>query len=367
MKKLSLRMRLTIMVVGIIVVICAALTFGSMFTANSILWNEGTMDAATVDTAEMYPSAQAAENAQKQFNTASLLLMGGITLAGGFLAYWLLGIMLRPLDDFARQVGNVTESELNTRLPLPGKGTEIDRLAEGFNRTLDRLEKAFDSQKRFSAAAAHELKTPLTIIKSNTDVLHITKEPTLERYDHVVQVVENQTRRMIGLVDGLLAISNQQEYSYEDEVHLDALIGEVVRDVEPRAAERDITIALNEGTSVPLVGNAPMLARAFQNLIENAVRYGKPSGRVDITLMETADGSVIEVADDGPGIPAEHTTRIFEPFYRVDSSRSRKEGGSGLGLAIARDTMRRHGGEITYRTNEPSGAVFVVNLPSNMK
>lgn len=361
MKPISLRMRLTLVTVGLISLLALILTLTNAYNADS-LFAEGTAEVDRSISETAVNQAYAEEQMDK-FNSRGLVLLVGTIIAGGLCAYLMLGFALRPIRELARQVGAISGNNLKTRIRDFRAGDEIDSLADSFNGMLDRLDTAFESRQRFTSSAAHELKTPLSIVKTNLDVLGIAKDPDQEKYREVFRAVRNQNERMIRLVEDLLNMSMQQEYAMQDLIDPGELFREILLDLQDRIAETELTVTVENHGAPPLRCNAEMLRRALLNLTENAVKYNRKGGRILIDLTLRDRTLQITVSDTGAGIPAEHRERIFEPFYRVDSSRSRKTAGSGLGLAIVRDTVRRHGGTVSVYPTAGGGSAFVVALP----
>lgn len=360
MKPLSLRLRLTLVTVGLITALALIVTLTNAYNADRIFAG----DDGAVD--QSYPAgtteAHSAEQVE-EFNTRGLVLFMGTIAAGGLGAYLLLGFALRPIRELDKQVGGISGSNLRTRIRDFRAGDEIDSLAHSFNGMLDRLDKAFESQRRFASSAAHELKTPLTTVKTNLEVLSLLKNPEKEKYDTVFRAVYNQNQRMIRLVEDLQAVSLQKEYSMEDTADPGELVREVLEELKGQIADRELTVTVENRGVPPLQCSAPMLRRALMNLAENAVKYNRRGGKILIDLALRQGAVQITVSDTGVGIPAGHREHVFEAFYRVDSSRSRKTAGSGLGLAIVRDTIRRHGGTVEVYPTAEGGSAFVVCLP----
>lgn len=400
MKKLSLRMRLTLFTVLLLAGVSVVFTLSTIYNANFSyvvpLMDAAVPDSVTVETspfaeegAPAVPAQEAEINAYSehysiedsaaargemaaavsivststaQFNATSVWIMLAITLSGGVLTYFLLGRALRPVHDLSTEIQGVTENELSQPISGFDAHDEIGSLADSFNTMLSRLDKAFTDQKRFSSDAAHELKTPLAAIKTNIDVLQLSEDPTTEEYKQTIQVVKNQTSRMIRLVDDLFAISSQRDYDFNDAVDFDSMFSDITAQLAPRIAEKKLSVHIEPGGLVT-TGNSVMLTRAFSNLIENAVKYNVDGGKIDIASSAGDKGYTFTITDTGIGIPQEKLEHIFDPFYRADDSRSRKIGGAGLGLAIAKDIIRRHGGTVAAAPGKKTGTVFTVTLP----
>lgn len=400
MKKLSLRMRLTLITVLVISAMALVLTLISMQNVgvlvvsmesavvsanaheaspelyyqqsqdNHVLGKE--MQTTRVDEVLMdenaageviYPIESFAV-ARDAFNTNSLLLMLAVIIAGGVTSYFVSGWALRPVRQISDEIEGISENELNIRVKQSRQSDEIGTLARSFNKLMDRMQKAFESQKAFAGAAAHELKTPLAAIRANIDVLEMEEEGAdMEEYINTIAVTKKQTDRMICLVDDLFLMSMQQEYKFEDTVNIDEMIEKILVEQNLDIRQKNIKVTHQKGGAI-VRANALMLHRALANIIQNAVKYNILNGRLDITSEQDEKQVKITIADTGIGIDPQKRAHIFEPFFRVDDSRSRKIGGAGLGLYIAKESIERHGGRIEVEDNlkEGKGTIFAIRL-----
>lgn len=402
-KSISLRTRLTLITMAIIIMMALALTAASMFNANRLIFNtavsgdnagesidsagptaysgdmeQGANDAAengasnvvesetTLLDAEGSVEEGPAEQASTSFGRLSLWAMLIIIVAGGAVTYVAVGYALKPLGMLTSHISNVSEHALATRLESK-HDDEVGTLVTAFNRLMARLEKVFENQRNFASAAAHELKTPLAAIKANVDVLEMDTVPTRAEYENLARVTKTQTNRMIHLVDDLFAISMGEEYEFTDEVNLPELVESLVEERKHAFEEKKIHASVHAQCRHLMQCNAAMVRHTLSNVLDNAIKYNVEEGSVEITAIETDTGFVVTVADGGIGIPEEHQPHIFEPFYRVDKSRSRKMGGAGLGLSIAQDMVARHGGRISVWSNEPKGTVFTIAWPKSYR
>ncbi|MDL2318815.1 HAMP domain-containing protein [Eubacteriales bacterium OttesenSCG-928-A19] len=383
-RSISLRTRLTLITMAIIILMALALTATSVSNANRVLFNtavsgdsagESTenygatteiMDAeeggATHAVTGIYDSEGPTEQASASFGRLSLWAMLGIILVGGAVTYGAVGYALKPLHTLTQHISDASEHALSVQLESK-HDDEVGTLVSAFNRLMTRLEKVFEQQRGFAAAAAHELKTPLAAIKANVDVLEMDEQPTVAEYQNLAAVTKTQTNRMIHLVDDLFSISMGEAYDFTDELDLPKLLETLVEERQHAIDAKQIQISVHAQCRHQLLCNRAMVRHAVSNLLDNAVKYNVDGGSIDITALETDKGFVITIADTGIGIPEEHQPHVFEPFYRVDKSRSRKMGGAGLGLSIAHDMVERHGGRISLWSNEPKGMVFTVELP----
>lgn len=284
-----------------------------------------------------------------------------IIVAAGFI-YYILGKFLNPVKQLSDEIELINEKRLSQRLIGFNTSGELQELSHSFNMMLDRLDRAFESQKRFSSDAAHELKTPLTVLKTKLDVLAMDEVIDIEDYQNFVEVTKKQTERMINLVDHLFILSAQQDYELNDEVFLDYLFIEILEELKVQIEAKDLIVEY-EPCDITMTSNQIMLTHAFSNLIQNAIKYNHDKGSIFIRTNVEEKYLIIEFIDTGIGVPQEQSEHIFDAFYCVDSSRSRKFGGAGLGLAITKDVIERHEGTIEYLPNPDGGSIFKVKLP----
>jgi signal transduction histidine kinase len=291
---------------------------------------------------------------QSNFQIYSIIVAAVFILVGTFFAYIISEQTLKPIKALAAKIEDVDANNLAEPIEPPKQNDEVSRLTHSFNNMLGKLNRSFESQKLFAQNAAHELKTPLAFIRASIDVLQLDNEPSAEEYKDVVDIVKDSTERLIELVEGLLSIN-----SVVDEMQWQTFSGKSIFEAIVNELEGDIarkSLAVNITGDSRITGDKTLLERAFSNLVHNAVRYNVDNGKVNITLAN--DGIIIE--DSGVGIPAEHLTHIFEPFYCVDKSRSKNLGGHGLGMAIAKNIFDRHKMEI--RIDSEPGQGTKINL-----
>lgn len=315
------------------------------------------------DISKISPSGVAATvEAVGIFKSTAVAYMMIIIIIGSIFIYLILGKVLKPVRQLSNQVGIINENKLSQRVTGFNSKDEIGELADSFNSMLDRLDKAFESQKRFSSDAAHELKTPLTALKTNLDILEIDDNPSDEDYKRIVSIFRKQTERMISLVNNLFILSAQREYDFNDDINLDIAVEEILNDLDVEIKDKALTVLFNKG-NVNIAGNKTMITHAISNIVQNAVKYNNKNGSIFICIEKENSNCAIKIKDTGIGIPADKVEHIFDAFYRADKSRSRKVGGAGLGLAITKDIIKNHGGEIKYYPNEDGGSVFEIILP----
>ncbi len=283
-----------------------------------------------------------------------------LAIGGG----WLLGRRgLRPLADMSAQAREITARTPDARLAVAGAGPELDDMARSFNRVLDRLGSALSTQRRFMADASHELRTPVSIMRTAADVtLSQTVREDVE-YRDALTVVSQQASRLARLVDDMLVLARADAGGYpmlRAEVDLDAVVGDCVREQAPRAAAKEIRLS-SRLEPISVTADEALLRRMFGNLLANAVIYTPPGGTVDVTMAQRPGAVTVRIADTGPGIAPEDVERVFDRFVRLDPARA--EGGAGLGLSIARWVAELHGGQVDLISTGPGGSVFSATIP----
>ena len=290
-----------------------------------------------------------------------------VTISGGFGAYWIAGIALRPVKNISEAASLIDVDTLSTRLKVDGVQDELKNLADTFNAMLDRLEQAFEQQSRFIADAAHELRTPLASLRTNLEVARRNPQTTLHDYRNLFFAVERAVIRLESLVAALLILATEKQALILQEVALLPLIEEVLSSLQSVCEKYEVTPSLKVQTSTSIYGDEHLLALVLRNLIENAIRYNRLGGAVTLCIDETSTHVVLRIADTGVGIPPEAQEHIFERFYRVDHSSSRHKGGAGLGLSIVRHILDLHNGSITLEKSSATGSTFLVTLPRYVK
>ena len=283
-----------------------------------------------------------------------------VSVAG---VYILSGWALKPIRSFSGKVNQISEESLDERIEQRRLPAELKPLAQSFNSMLARLEASFSKQKQFLSDASHELRTPTTIIKSFCDVT-LGKDRSADHYRDAIHKISDTVNRMCSIINRILVISRLDTKAIQFKpvrVDLTDVLADVIRLIEPSAQNKGVKMSLSGG-SVTIRGDREGLTEAFTNIVENAVKYNRPEGRVDITVSSGHDTAVITVKDTGIGIPDDERDRIFDRFYRADSSRSVTVG-SGLGLSIVRSIVEEHGGRVEVESDPGQGSVFTVRLP----
>ncbi|HKE01155.1 MAG TPA: heavy metal sensor histidine kinase, partial [Planctomycetota bacterium] len=289
----------------------------------------------------------------------------GVLLLGLFGGLWLARRTLAPVNALAAATASIGPRDLATRLDVTAAPDELRPLAQAFNATLERLEKAFERQTRFTSDASHELRTPLAVLRTQVEVaLRADRSP--DEYRATLEACLRSAQRMTALVEALLALARadaDEAPIAREEVWLDALARETAELLQPAAEAENVTLHC-AAAPARVHGDPRLLADVVSNLVHNGVRYNRPGGRVDVSVARDDGHVVLRVSDTGIGIPAEARGRLFERFYRVDPARSRERGGAGLGLAIAHRIVEAHGGSIDVESEPGEGSAFTVRLPS---
>lgn len=301
------------------------------------------------------------ENAQQSFSVSSFLYMALITVGSMIVAYYLAGKAMCPITKMNNEIELIDGNTLSKRINVPQTKDEIENLSLSFNKLLERLEREFERERRFSANAAHELKTPLATIITSAQVLKLSDEITLEEYRENLGITLQSARRLSDVVEGLLMLYRTDQDVSFDTVNISQMFYGIQKEIEPLYFAKHILIKyeLNIDT---LRGNQLLLYRAFFNLVENAYKYTEKNGTITITSYRKENENIICISDTGIGIPADDLEHIFEPFYRADKSRSRKISGAGLGLAITKEIFALHKACITINSSQNSGAIVEVRF-----
>ncbi|MEF9992625.1 MAG: HAMP domain-containing sensor histidine kinase [Romboutsia sp.] len=298
------------------------------------------------------------------FFITSIIFMIILILIGSGLTYLVAKFSLEPIRKWSEEISRIDKNELSKRIENSNTGDELDSLANSFNQLLDRLQSAFDREKRFSAAAAHELKTPLTVVKANIEFLQIDEDSTKEDYIETIEVIKKQNERMIKLVDDLMFISLSNMNESMDLVDIDDIIDEIKNELEVKLYAKNIRFEYNKN-HFRIRGNPVLIKHALSNLIENSIKYNIENGKILLSQIIEDNQYKIIISDTGIGVKEEDIPYIFEPFYRADKSRKRSVGGAGLGLSITKEIIESHKGHIEYTLRKPNGSIFMITLPIN--
>lgn len=377
--KLSLQWRLTLITTLCIAVICGCLTLfvygNGVYYIDSLQHTVDTQlgDGSNATSAEIYIgipddawddfvsdfSVQVYNN-KADYKKNSLLFSALMALAGGVATYFISGRALKPLCEFSDKIEEVQAQNLSDSRIEESSVAELNRLSVSYNRMLARLSEAFKTQRQFTANAAHEFRTPLAVMQLQLDLYNSTEHPTNDACaQQTIRMMTEQNERLSRMVKTLLDMSELQTVARDDEIALDALVEEVLADIEPLAQEKTIHLTA-QCDAVTMTGSDILLYRLVYNLVENAIKYNTPGGTVTVGVAQQDKHIRLTVADTGTGIPEELKERVFEPFFRLDKSRSRALGGVGLGLALVREIVNVHGGSISVKDNPDGGTTFEV-------
>ena len=384
MKKISLQWRLTILTTVLITVLCGCLTF--FLYKNGVYYIDTLQETVTdqsaapeavyIDIPDNEWDDFAAQFATKVYNSKSdyrnrsLLITVVVALIGGAVTFFVSGRALKPLKEFSETVEKVQAQNLADYTIEENRIAELGRLRTSYNKMLLRLSESFETQRQFTGNAAHELRTPLALIQAQLDLYHTTEHPDSTTVaGETIQMVTEQNERLSKLVRTLLDMSELQTVSRNDRIELHSLIEEVLTDLEPLAQEKKVElIQRSQGAGAKadeelfLTGSDILIYRMLYNLVENAIKYNRENGSVTVSAIKEKNKVILKVSDTGNGIDEAFREQIFEPFFRVDKSRSRELGGVGLGLAMVREVVRVHDGTIEVYTNKHSGTTFEVKM-----
>ena len=321
-----------------------------------------------VDPKALFPQfEQEIQETKEDFLLRSVIATTIIILLSSVCTYFLTKKALTPLQKLTSEVSQIQAQNLSTQLAVPNSKDEIAQLTSSFNEMLARLDNAFSTQKQFSANAAHELRTPLAVLQTNLEVFEKKQEPEMVEYRQLFTMIKEQTARLSQLVGTLLDMTNLKSVPRTDQVTLEELVDEVFCDLDPVAEKAGISIhfnnSANQDSHTDVTGSYVLLYRAVYNLVENAIKYNRPNGSVTVSVKEKNGQAMILVKDTGIGISPENQKKIFDPFFRVDKSRSRAMGGAGLGLALVDSIAREHGGSVKVLESNEKGSIIALMLP----
>ena len=380
MKKMSLQWRLTCIITLYIAVICGCVTM--LVYKNGVYYMDSLQEAVDTrgddqpdDAEEIYISIPEDKwdefandfsvqvyNNKADYRKNSLIITAVLALLGGVATYFISGHALRPIREFSDKIEKVQAQNLADSRIEENQVKELNQLSVSYNRMLERLSDAFEIQRQFTANAAHELRTPLALMQVQLDLYHSNGHPDNDADTvQMIKMVTEQNDRLNKMVKTLLDMSELQTVGRDDEIILDALVDEVLEDLEPLAEGKNIRL-IGKCKDITMVGSDILIYRLVYNLVENAIKYNHSGGQVTVTTDRKEKHVYLSVKDTGTGIPEELKERVFEPFFRVDKSRSRELGGVGLGLALVREIVRVHDGSITVKSNPSGGTIFEVVL-----
>ena len=380
MKRMSLQWRLTCITTLCIAIICGCLT---MFVyKNGVHYIDSLQDAVESQgdekgnkSDEIYISipddkwdefadefSLQVYNNKTDYKRNSLIITVLLALLGGVVTYFISGHALRPIREFSDKIEEVQAQNLSDSRIEENNVKELNQLGISYNKMLERLSEAFEIQRQFTANAAHELRTPLALMQVQLDLYNSATHPgndadTLQ----TIKMVTEQNDKLNRMVKTLLDMSELQTVGRDDKIILDAIVEEVLADLEPLAVEKNIKL-IGKCEDATMIGSDILIYRLVYNLVENAIKYNHPLGQVTVTAYQRSKHVYLSVEDTGSGIPKELRERVFEPFFRVDKSRSRELGGVGLGLAFVREIVRVHDGSICIKSGKTGGTIFEVTF-----
>lgn len=385
MKKMSLQWRLTCIITIYIAVICGCLTM--LVYKNGVYYIDSlkeTVDARgdenADDTDEIYISipednwdafandfSVQVYNNKADYRKNSLIISAVLALLGGVATYFISGHALRPIREFSDKIEEVQAQNLADSKLEENKVKELNQLSVSYNKMLGRLSDAFEIQRQFTANAAHELRTPLALMQVQLDSYNSGQHPGSDAETvQTIKMVTEQNDRLSKMVKTLLDMSELQTVGRDETIMVDALVDEVLADLEPLAREKDVELTGN-CEAITIVGSDILIYRLVYNLVENAIKYNHSDGQVTVNAYKKQKHIYLSVEDTGSGIPKELRERVFEPFFRVDKSRSRELGGVGLGLALVHEIVRVHDGSISIKSNPAGGTIFEVIFDQKSK
>ncbi len=379
MRRMSLQWRITIITTLFIAVICGCLT---MFVYKNGVYYidllQDTVDAkgdgeSGKEPDEIYINipddkwddfandfSLQVYNNKADYKKRSLLFSTLLAILGGVVTYYIVGHALKPLKKFSDKIEEVQAQNLSDSRIEENEVKELNQLSVSYNKMLERLSEAFEMQRQFTANAAHELRTPLALMQVQLDLYNSTEHPgNDECTGHTIAMITEQNERLSKMIKTLLDMSELRITVRDEKIMVDALVEEVLEDLEPLAAEKNVEL-IGKCKPVTMTGSDILIYRLVYNLVENAIKYNHPEGKVTVTACQKEKRVILSVADTGSGIPGELRERVFEPFFRVDKSRSRELGGVGLGLALVHEIVKAHDGSISIKDNPSGGTVFEV-------
>ena len=377
MKRLSLQWRITLMSVALIGLTCVLMNcligYSGKHYMNSI--GNGISAYSEIENSEpdsFDPESKSLDHdeltiivngAQHSFGTTNWYITVAVTLLGGVLAYFVSGRALKPLKSFASQVENVQPDNLADMKISEDVLPEFKQFSKSFNGMLDRLDEGFSAQRQFTGNAAHELRTPLALMQAQIELFSVEHSDIQHDTAELLKLLQEQTERMSQMTKTLLEMSELRTVPCNDVIELAPMFEEVFADLAPLAEKRGITLECDgDGT---IIGSDTLIYRMLFNLMENAIRYNRPNESVRACVSERNGQIFIRVRDNGNGIPEQYRESIFQPFFRVDKSRSREYGGVGLGLSLVREIALLHGGRVLAEESTENGTVMLVILPKS--
>ena len=376
MKRISLQWRITLMTVLLIGVTCVAMNLllcssgvyymdtiaDSLQGGSTVILNDG--GTASFDPQLIAPNEEltiVVDGAQGRFRTTNWYITAAVTLLSGILAYFVSGRALKPLRSFASQVEMVQMTNLADMKIDEDVLPEFKQLSRSFNQMLERLNTAFSAQRQFTGNAAHELRTPLALMQAQLELFSAEHPDMRPETAEFLTLLREQTERLIQMTRTLLEMSNLRQVARNERIQLAPMIEEIFTDLAPLSDKRGVTLTA-EGNGI-MTGSDTLIYRLIFNLTENAVKYNRQGGSVRVSVTQKPEKLLLRVSDTGCGIPKEYQRSIFQPFFRVDKSRSREYGGAGLGLSLVWEIADLHGGSVWVEESSDKGTTIAVELP----
>ena len=377
MKRLSLQWRITLMSVLLIGITCVAMNLllcssgvyymdtiaDSLQGGSTVILNDG--GAASFDPQLIAPNEEltiVVDGAQGSFRTTNWYITAVVTLLSGMLTYFVSGHALKPLRSFASQVEQVQLNNLADMRINEDVIPEFQQLSRSFNQMLERLNNAFAAQRQFTGNAAHELRTPLALMQARLELFSAEHPNVWPETAEFLTLLREQTERLTQMTRTLLEMSNLRQVARNEQIQLAPMIDEIFTDLAPLAEKSGITLEA-EGDGI-MTGSDALIYRLIFNLTENAVKYNRPGGSVQVSVTQELEKLLLRVSDTGCGIPEVYQRSIFQPFFRVDKSRSREYGGAGLGLSLVWEIADLHGGSVWVEKSSEKGTTIAVGLPT---
>lgn len=374
MKKLSLQWRITLMTALLICSTCMAMNWLIGCSGRHYMDSIGANLSTAIDPSEgaveyFDPSREGLDpnltiviyGAQNSFTATNWYITAAVTLLGGILAYFVSGRALRPLRSFVAQVEKVQPDNLADMKITEEVLPEFRQFSDSFNQMLERLDEGFTAQRQFTGNAAHELRTPLALMQAQVELFSAEHPDVLPETADFLRLLREQTERMTQMTRTLLEMCGLQAVPCTDHIELGPMIDEIFADLAPLAEKNNITLE-REGDGV-MTGSDTLIYRLLFNLTENAIKYNRPGGSVRLSVTPEPEKLLIRVSDTGPGIPEHFQRSVFQPFFRVDKSRSREYGGVGLGLSLVWEIVKLHGGTVCVENSSEAGTTVAVSLP----
>ena len=374
MKKLSLQWRITLMTALLICSTCMAMNWLIGCSGRHYMDSIGTNLSTAIDPSEgaveyFDPSREGLDpnltiviyGAQNSFTATNWYITAAVTLLGGILAYFVSGRALRPLRTFVAQVEKVQPNNLADMKITEEVLPEFRQFSDSFNQMLERLDEGFTAQRQFTGNAAHELRTPLALMQAQVELFSAEHPDVLPETADFLRLLREQTERMTQMTRTLLEMCGLQAVPCTDHIEIGPMIDEIFADLAPLAEKNNITLE-REGDGA-MTGSDTLIYRLLFNLTENAIKYNRPGGSVRLSVTPEPEKLLIRVADTGRGIPEHFQRSVFQPFFRVDKSRSREYGGVGLGLSLVWEIVKLHGGTVCVENSSEAGTTVAVSLP----